>query len=154
MSNSPNGFDVNCWGPALWASLSFIALNYPVNPTEKDQLTYSSFFRLLGPVLPCQKCSANYKAHASELDERHLRSRHTLIRWVFDVHNRVNESKKHPGRVLTTADMMEVVKMYETFRAGSGGAPARGLVMFVPKAKSNHTSTILMDKELKKKKNV
>ncbi len=153
MSTSSNGFDVYAFGPVIWASLNFIALNYPVNPSAADKKAYETFFKALGPVLPCQLCSQHYKKNTASLDpDLHLVSRFTLIRWVFDVHNKVNASKRRPTKIFSTTDMLGVIKMFECMRAGSGYTPARGVVSFVPRESWTHSSSIVKDRRIRKEK--
>lgn len=157
MSQSSNGFDVFCWGPLLWTSLSFIALNYPMHPTEKQKMQFDTFLRVLGPVLPCQKCSENYKRHAATLSEEHLESRETLVKWIFDVHNEVTRSKNRHKRgedsskIYSLRDMDQVIRRLELFRAGTGGWPARAIVRFEPKVGEARNS-VVMDARLLQKK--
>jgi hypothetical protein len=157
LSASENGFDVFCWGPILWVSLNFIAMNYPVNPTDKQKLQFGTFFKVLGPVLPCQKCSNNYKKHAATLSEADLESREALVKWVFEVHNEVTRSKnRHKGgaqqsKVYNVRDMDQVIRRLEMFRAGTGGRPARAVVRFEPKTGDDGNS-VVMDARLLQKK--
>ena len=109
MSNRVAGFPPSVWGSVTWTSLMFIALNYPPEPTEKDILTYQTFFKVLGPVLPCPACSENYKDHAATLGPQHLRSRAALVKWLMQVHNDVNVSKDPPTAALTGEQLRQIV---------------------------------------------
>lgn len=80
------------WGKYLWTSIHFIALGYPDNPTEEDVINYKYFFINLWKVIPCYKCSLNYKKHLQELPITNdtLKNRHNLFKWTVDLHNIVN----------------------------------------------------------------
>lgn len=80
------------WGPPAWTFLHTITLNYPEYPTKQQKEIYENFFYLLGDVLPCEKCSTHYKENIKELPIN-LESKETLTKWLFDIHNKVNESK-------------------------------------------------------------
>jgi hypothetical protein len=81
------------WGPKLWKSIHFIALAYPVNPTDDQKKNYKLFFESLSNVIPCSICANNYKDHLKELplNEAVLKDRETLVKWTIDVHNLVNK---------------------------------------------------------------
>lgn len=80
------------WGPHLWKSIHFIAIGYPESPTEEQKLAYKEFFLNLWKVIPCLKCSVNYRKHLDELPpiDEFLRSRHDLFKWTVGLHNVVN----------------------------------------------------------------
>jgi hypothetical protein len=49
---------------------------------------------MIGNVLPCQKCSINYKDHLkiNPLTDKDLENRDSLINWWLKIHNLVNLS--------------------------------------------------------------
>ena len=53
--------DPNIWGKHMWASIHFIALGYPHNPSETDKNNYTAFFENLHNVLPCNTCGNHLK---------------------------------------------------------------------------------------------
>lgn len=79
------------WGPPAWTFLHTITLNYPENPTIKEKENYSTFFNLLTEILPCDRCKAHYKKNIKEYPIK-LDSKEELTKWLFDIHNKVNES--------------------------------------------------------------
>lgn len=83
----------NIWGKYLWISLHFIAIGYPMNPSEKDKAQYYSFFTNLYQVLPCETCANHYKEllKTIPLDTNALTSRENLFKWTFLIHNAVNK---------------------------------------------------------------
>lgn len=85
----------NIWGPGAWTFLHSITLNYPKEPTQYQKKIYSDFFNLLGKILPCQSCNNHYIKLNNELPVQfNLNSRENLVRWLFEIHNKINESLK------------------------------------------------------------
>lgn len=79
------------WGPHGWKFMHYVSLGYPNNPTENDKLNYKTFYTSLQHILPCAKCANNYSHNLIKYPiDNHLGSRDTLIRWVIDIHNQVN----------------------------------------------------------------
>ena len=79
------------WGPYGWKFMHYVALGYPDLPTHNDKQNYKNFFASLQNVLPCAKCAQNYKQNLSELPiDNHLESRDHLVKWLIDIHNKVN----------------------------------------------------------------
>ena len=71
--------------------MHYVSLGYPNNPTENDKLNYKTFYTSLQHILPCAKCANNYSHNLIKYPiDNHLGSRDTLIRWVIDIHNQVN----------------------------------------------------------------
>ena len=82
----------NIWGPHGWKFLHYVSLGYPQEPTENDKRYYKDFYTSLQNVLPCATCQGNYKKNLSELPiDNALQSRDSLVKWVIDVHNKVNK---------------------------------------------------------------
>lgn len=80
------------WGKYIWTSIHIIALGYPENPTQEDKDNYKNFYINLWRVIPCYKCSINYKKHLEELPiDNHLNDNISLFRWTVDFHNIVNK---------------------------------------------------------------
>ena len=82
------------WGPSAWFFLHCVTLSYPSNPTAEDKMNYKNFFTYLGKVLPCYNCQENYKKHLDEikLDDCSLKSRQSLVEWLYKIHNSVNKT--------------------------------------------------------------
>lgn len=86
------GLNSNVWGNGAWIFLHSITLTYPNNPTENDKKTYKSFFDTLGYLLPCNQCSNHYNDYinSNPLDDKVLKNKETLTRWLYNLHNNVN----------------------------------------------------------------
>jgi hypothetical protein len=87
--------DVRFWGPQFWATLEFLAFNYPQNPSDQDRQNMKTLYSLLPELLPCSSCQTHFaqllKDYPIQLD-----SRDTLTRWLVEAHNRVNDRLKKP----------------------------------------------------------
>ena len=95
MVNSVNPTKVSIkpsiWGPHGWKFLHYVSLGYPSNPTEEDKKNYKNFYNSLQHILPCAKCDHNYSHNLIKYPiDNHLSSRDSLVRWVIDIHNQVN----------------------------------------------------------------
>lgn len=96
------------WGSHFWKTLEFITTTYPKNPTTEDIQNYKSFFILFGKVLPCNQCSINYENHLDLFSlEKSLNSRQELIKFLIDLHNKVN--KMNNKKVLSYEEAIEKI---------------------------------------------
>jgi hypothetical protein len=96
MSNKVLGPDT--WGPVVWHALHYITLGYPVNPTPRNKIKYKHFFTLLSDVLPCSICAKHFEENLVNmpLDDKVLENKESLIKWLIDFHNIVNEKNNKP----------------------------------------------------------
>jgi len=74
------------WGGDLWKLLHFIATQF--EPRKKKEF-HRFFTEIVGSILPCHKCSINYKHHLKKNPIR-LESKKELMLWLFEVHNMTN----------------------------------------------------------------
>lgn len=94
------------WGSDTWQAMHYIAMGYPTSsPSPSVRASYAMFFRVIGDVLPCGKCSSNYARHFADAPvELALDSRDDLFKWTVDLHNTVNlEQGKRPMSYATAA---------------------------------------------------
>lgn len=120
------------WGPPGWLFLHCVAHGFPESPTEFDTendlpigttaARYKQFFSLVGSILPCKYCRDSYNSYVSESPPR-VDSRSTLSRWLWEVHNKVNEKL---GAKYKGAGYEEVCARYESFRAKCSDSVALG----------------------------
>lgn len=120
---SKNGMMVKAWGPPGWLFLHTIAQNYPQEPTRKQKKEYQQFFRLIGSVLPCRYCRDSYKQFIKEpstrLNATVMKSRQTITKWLYDIHNKVN--KKLDVKEIPTFE--EITAKYESLRSKCTKSP-------------------------------
>ena len=103
------------WGPHGWKFIHYVTLGYPNNPTSEQKKHYYEFFDNLKNVLPCKYCRDNYKKNLKESGFKKgvFKNRDTLSRWVFKLHESVNNNlNKKSGLTYK-----EVRERYEHFRS-------------------------------------
>jgi hypothetical protein len=120
--NVDNGMMTKVWGPAGWLFLHCVTFGYPysINSENPDHQTkkqdYKTFFTSLGKVMPCRYCRDSYEEFIKESPiDNSLNTRKDLVRWLYDIHNKVNQK-------LGVADcniigLKEMITKYEKFRA-------------------------------------
>lgn len=96
--NIENGMTTKTWGPPGWFFLHSVAFGYPykidmTNEKHKHKKhQYSTFFRYIGTVLPCKYCRESYMDFIRlNPVENNLDTREQLCKWLFDIHNLVND---------------------------------------------------------------
>ena len=121
-TNVDNGLMTRLWGPSGWLFLHCVTFGYPfkIDPTNPEHLAkqndYYRFFYYLGKVLPCKYCRNSYdEFFATNSPMRHLGSREELSKWLYDVHNLVNDKLGVPACERPSYD--EIKARYEEFRA-------------------------------------
>ena len=113
--NSNDGMLTTVWGPSMWHFLHTMSFNYPARPSYHDKRTYRTFILKLQYILPCGKCRKNLKKNFAKhpLLEKHMESRHTFSKYVYDLHEVINKML-HKKSGLSYND---VRNRYEHFRA-------------------------------------
>lgn len=123
--NARNGMMTKVWGPAGWLFLHCVTFGYPIDPDQYDQENglppghtrrhYAHFFNEVGRVLPCRYCRDSYLEYIRDLPvERHLYNRDSLVKWLFLIHNKVNDKL---GVKYCDAELTKVKQRFETYRA-------------------------------------
>jgi hypothetical protein len=89
---SGDGMMTSVWGPPMWHILHTISFNYPINPTEKQKKHYYKYYSNLKNILPCKYCRDNLANNLKTLPLtiNVMKSRETLSRWVYELHELVN----------------------------------------------------------------
>ena len=86
------------WGPHGWKFMHYVSLGYPIHPTNKEKEHYKTFYESLQYVLPCGKCAQNYAENLKQHPiDKSLDSRDDVIKWVIDIHNKVNTELGKPS---------------------------------------------------------
>ena len=86
------------WGKSAWRFLHSITFNYGDEkgiPTKKEKTIYKAYFNLLPYILPCDTCKESFLCLVKENPiDKHLKTRETLIKWLYILHNKVNKAVK------------------------------------------------------------
>lgn len=119
MDNRQNGMMTKVWGPPGWFFLHIITFGYPDKITSEnaDRVKYyADLFNSIGHTLPCKYCRNSYNEYIKELPvENFLDSRESLIKWLYIIHNKVNDKLGVPECDRPTLE--EVKDKYEQYRA-------------------------------------
>lgn len=120
--NRDNGMITKVWGPPGWLFLHSITFGYPyqIDPQNPEHLQkqrdYRDFFTVLGKVFPCKYCRDSYQGFIKEIPiEPNLGSREDLTRWLYNVHNKVNQKLDVPDCNIPSFETVK--KRYEEYRA-------------------------------------
>ena len=80
--------DPKIWGPIFWYIFHIISYSY----IDSERNRYIKFFRSMPYILPCLVCTDHFK---NTLDkhppETNIVSRNSMIKWMNNIHNRVNK---------------------------------------------------------------
>jgi hypothetical protein len=112
--------DTRFWGPSGWRLLHLITFTYDGSANAKASV--KEMFSMLPYVLPCKFCRQSLSEYY-EADplEPALKSRETLSRWLWRIHNMVNAKLRGQGLLIGQEDpsFTSVKKVYmERIAAG------------------------------------
>ena len=120
--NIDNGIMTKVWGPPGWLFLHCVTHGYPYAINDHDpkhvlRREYTrQFFHLVGEVFPCVYCRDSYRQFISRRPiEPHLKTRAALTRWLYDIHNMVNDKLGVPQCKIPSYE--EVYQRMEQYRA-------------------------------------
>jgi len=100
--------DTKFWGPSGWKLLHTIAFS-----ELKDKASTKEFFELLPFVLPCKFCRASLTDYMDE-DPVDVSSREALSKWLWRIHNKVNDKLRGQGLLKTKNPSFDTVaNMYK-----------------------------------------
>ena len=90
--------DTRFWGKSGWSFFHSIAYGYPKNPSDKDKEIYKTFFGCIKYVLPCIYCRNSFTEYTEKLSiDNYLNSNETLSKWLYLIHNMVNDKLRSQG---------------------------------------------------------
>ena len=118
-SNKNNGLMTKIWGPSGWEFLHSVSFGYPIEPTEEQKKNYKNFFYSIGNILPCKFCRESYQDFIKNnivLTDKDLESRENLTKWLYNLHEKVNNKLK----VNYNVSYDDVVERYESYRSKCG----------------------------------
>ena len=104
--------DTRFWGPSGWRFLHLAAFNYEPH-TQKAKMR--RFLATLPFILPCKFCRASLTDYYNKYPyTTALESRSKLTRWLYDIHNEVNNKLRSQGLLTTPNPTFAQVKHYYT----------------------------------------
>lgn len=87
----------NVWGPKAWHLLHAFSIN-KLKITDEKKNNYNLFYKSFVYILPCEICSSHYYEIINYIDpilEEDI-TRKYLIKWVFNIHNLINNLLDKP----------------------------------------------------------
>ena len=83
--------DTRFWGPSGWKLLHTMTFLYPQSPTEIEKTNMREFLLTLPYILPCKYCRYSLTCYyEKDPPVESLGSRSHLTRWLWRIHNQVN----------------------------------------------------------------
>lgn len=84
--------DPKVWGPHYWFFLHTISMSYPLRPNSVTKKKYYEFIQNLPLFIPVESIAGEFSKLLDEYPiTPYLDSRDSFIRWVWFIHNKINE---------------------------------------------------------------
>lgn len=96
-------------GRSTWIFLHTMSTYYPQAPSLRQQRDMHEFLRILGTVYPCPVCAEHYQECFHRVPPT-VQNRESLMRWVCERHNEVNERQGKPR--------FDCSRVFERWRSG------------------------------------
>ena len=91
--------DTRFWGPSGWKLLHLICEDYQYS--AENAVRYAEFFETIPYILPCKFCRASltdyYRLHPYQLANSHMSPTLDLSKWIYTIHNCVNDKLRKQG---------------------------------------------------------
>ena len=89
--------DPKVWGPHYWFFLHTLAMTYQHHPNSVTKKKYYEFIQNLPLFLPVEEISGEF----SKLIDKYpitpyLDNRDSFVRWMYFIHNKINEKLEKP----------------------------------------------------------
>ena len=107
--------DTKFWGPSGWKLLHLITFTY--EPSRSKAV--GKFFELIPFVLPCKFCRASLTEYM-DADPIDLKSKATLTKWLWRIHNKVNDKLRSQGLLNDPNPSFDTVKAIYEERVSQG----------------------------------
>ena len=89
--------DSNIWGPHMWFFLHTSAMSYPLRPSAATKKKFYDFFQNLHLFIPIESMGSYFSKLLDEYPiTPYLDNRESLVRWVWFIHNKLNEKLEKP----------------------------------------------------------
>jgi hypothetical protein len=105
--------DPTVWGPHYWFFLHTISMSYPNRPNAVTKKKYYEFIQNLPLFIPVESISGELSKLIDEYPiAPYLDNRESFVRWVWFIHNKVNQKLDKPQITLNEF----FVKYYEAYK--------------------------------------
>ena len=126
---SDQGISTQKFGPPGWRFIHLVAMNYPLQPTRDQEVSYFRFFESLCHILPCKFCRKEFckmtqtPGNPLYLDKKRFRQRRgeqpgaariRLFLYTLQLHDCVNRRLRKPRKPLH-----RYIEMYARMRSVS-----------------------------------
>ena len=106
-------FDSAIWGPHMWFFLHTISMCYPLRPNAVTKKKYYEFVQNIPLFIPIEKMSSDFSKLLDEYPVTpYLDNRESFIRWVWFIHNKINEKLEKPQYTLNDF----YIQYHETYK--------------------------------------
>jgi hypothetical protein len=84
--------DPKVWGPHYWFFIHTISMSYPLRPNSITKKKYYEFIQNIPLFIPVESIAGDFSKLLDQYPvSPYLDSRDAFIRWVWFIHNKVNE---------------------------------------------------------------
>jgi hypothetical protein len=91
------GLDPTVWGPHYWFFLHTISICYPLRPNSITKKKYYEFIQNFPMFIPIESISTYFSKLLDEYPiTPYLDTRDSFIRWVWFIHNKINQKLEKP----------------------------------------------------------
>ena len=98
--------DTEFWGKSGWELCHSIAYLFDPENTFKSMIKL--FYKSLQYVLPCVYCRRSFKKFI-QMDPIDVTSRRSLTKWIYTIHNHVNDKLRKQGYPIPPNPSIEMV---------------------------------------------
>jgi hypothetical protein len=106
--------DPKIWGPKFWFFLHTISLSYPNYPNAITKKKYYDLIQNFPMFLPIEEIASNFSKLLDKYPiQPYLDNRESFIKWVWFIHNKINEQLEKP--VISLNDFY--IKYYENYKS-------------------------------------
>ena len=143
--------DTRFWGPSGWKLLHLISFDYTYSADRA--ITYAKFFETIPYILPCKFCRASltdyYQEHPythSALTNGHMNPLLDVKKWMYTIHNCVNDKLRKQGLYKdANPSFASVKKRYTALLSDSWDTQIALCWDFLFAVAYNHPKTIKME---------
>lgn len=105
--------DPKVWGPHYWFFLHTIAMTYPHHPNAVTKKKYYEFVQNIPLFIPIEAMASDFSKLIDQYPvSSYLDNRESFIRWLWFIHNKINEKLEKPKISLNEF----YVKYYEEYK--------------------------------------
>ncbi len=108
--------DPNVWGPHYWFFLHTISMTYPHHPNAVTKKKYYEFIQNLPLFIPIEAMSGELSKLIDQYPiTPYLDNRESFIRWVWFIHNKINQKLEKPELSLSAF----YTKYYDSYKSNN-----------------------------------